>query len=252
MTRGDAAVLPRAARRIKNIAAVLILVLPVACTAALAAQPRAQPLITIPPANLSPPPASPSPSVTAARALLPSTLQTVHDAEGAGTAACGALTGKAASAVTVLLALLGTTEALDQKPALQVVLAEQGDRRAEALFTATRNGAQALGVAAATLSDTGGGVTLLSNDATVFAASFLRLLRALAPDEVEIGISDNSASQSQAVADCGAARGWQPVIATAVKAGESPLDPALAQSLAERLTSGTGVPWRIVPAAELK
>lgn len=266
MTKGGIAAPPRAAWRVKNIAAVLTAALFAACLGAApgarAAQHGGQTLITIPPADLSRHPAAPNVlpasvptsvpgSVVAPRTLPPLAMQTLPDLDGTGIAACGALAGNDYSAIAVLLAVGSIPGEADWHLSPQLVLADDGDRHAQALLTATLNGAPALGVATVALDDAAGAVTLLYDEATSFAASFPRLLRAFAPREVEIGISDNSASQPQTAGECGAAAGWQSVIAATARSGESPLAPALAQSLAERLTADTGRPWRVVPPTEL-
>jgi hypothetical protein len=159
------------------------------------AQSSSQPLIRIPPAQLSPQPA-PTPTTTgrdvaasapaaapitpAPRALLPTGVQVLRDSRGAGLAMYGALTGKAASAIGVILAIFAHSEAFDPKPLLRLVLADASDRQAQALFTATVHGAPVIGVAIAALSDTGGDVTVLYDNADGFAASFPRMRQVLA------------------------------------------------------------------------
>lgn len=157
------------------------------------AEPRAQtggsPLITIPPAKLSPPPAAPAIAATAAivepaaRALLPTKLQILHDSAGSAIAMYGALTDKAASATGIVLAIFANSEAFDPTPALRLVLGDQDDRHAQALFTATVHGAPVTGIAVAALGDTGGDVTVFYGDADRFAAAFSRMRGALAQSD---------------------------------------------------------------------
>src|SRR5277367_3683854 len=186
------------ARRFANIVA-----LGVALAILLAPQggPRAQtagsPLIKIPPAQLPPPtvasptasatgptPAAPAPTTApmapAPRALLPTAVQVLHDPQGAGLAMYGALTGKAASATAILLSIFANSEAFDPTPTLLLVFADDSDRRAQALFTATVHGARVIGVAVAALGNSGGDVTVFYDNDDAFAASFPRMQQALA------------------------------------------------------------------------
>jgi len=159
------------------------------------AQNGSQPLIRIPPAQL-PPQAAPAPTASgpdvatappaaapitpALRALLPTGVQVLRDSRGAGLAMYGALTGKAASAAGVILAIFANSEAFDPKPSLRLMLSDESDRQAQALFTATVHGAPVIGIAIAALDDTGGDVTVLYDNAEAFAASFPRMRQALA------------------------------------------------------------------------
>ncbi|HEU0218085.1 MAG TPA: hypothetical protein VFQ90_15605 [Stellaceae bacterium] len=189
MQRGAFAGAPRrGAWRSQNIvAAVVIAAIGFGLAAAASAETSGMPLIRIPPARLSPlaaaPPAvaaTPSKIPPAARALLPTDVQVLHDSRGAGMAMYGALTGKAGSAVGVILAVFAHSQAFDPSPALQLVLADEANRHAQALFTATVHGAPVIGVAVAALSDDGGDITVFYDAADAFAASFPRMREALA------------------------------------------------------------------------
>jgi hypothetical protein len=146
------------------------------------------PLITIPPAKLPParPPASPASEAAiqpAASALLPNHVQVMHDPQGAGIVMYGALTGKAASAVGVLLGVFTYSQAFDPTPVLPLVITDQSDRHAQALFTAKVRGAPVTGIAVASLGDAGGDVSVFYDDSASFAASFPRLRQALAQSD---------------------------------------------------------------------
>lgn len=208
-------------------------------------------LITIPPAKLSQRPEAPASVETAsppmAPALLPAELRILHDPQGSGLALYGALTGNAGSATGALLAMFAHSETFDPTPVSQLLLADQDDRRAQALFTAVAHGAPVIGIAVAVLDDPGGGVALLYDDAGDFPSSFPRLRQALAPSAtVEIGMSDNSAYEADTAEGGNADANWDQVIAALAKGGETPIDPALAHLLTERLASDTGETWRIV------
>jgi hypothetical protein len=118
--------------------------------------------------------------VPAPRALLPTAVQVLRDSQGAGLAMYGTLTGKAASAAAVLLAIFANSEAFDPTPTLLLVLADDSDRHAQALFTATVHGARVIGIAVAALGDNGGDVTVFYDDGDAFTASFPRMQQALA------------------------------------------------------------------------
>jgi hypothetical protein len=92
----------------------------------------------------------------------------------------GALTGKTESAVGVVLAVFAHSQAFDPGPALRLVLADDADRHAHALFTAMVRGAPVIGVGVVALSDSGGDITVFYDTADVFPASFPRLREALA------------------------------------------------------------------------
>jgi hypothetical protein len=147
-----------------------------------------RPPITIPPATQIAPPAPPvaAPSSRAGlqpapRSLLPTSIQTLRDPQGAGIAIYGQLTGKADSALAVLAAVFAYSAAFDPGPALRLVLADQNDQSVQALFTATVHGAPVIGLAAIALSDTGGDVAVFYDYPDSFAASFPRLRQALGP-----------------------------------------------------------------------
>lgn len=178
-----------AARRSKDIlaAALAIGALVLGLTAPASAQTSGLPLIRIPPARLPPlaaaPPdvaAAPGKILPAARALLPTNVQILRDSQGAGLAMYGALTGRAGSAVGVVLAVFAHSQAFDPGPVLRLVLADEADRHAQALFTATVRGTPVTGVVVATLSDSGGDITVFYDAADAFAASFPRMRDALA------------------------------------------------------------------------
>lgn len=263
MTTGMvAAIPPHATWRIAvslAVAAVLLAGLPLP-TLARGVTPYTAPLITIPPAKLPP---LPSPGATASaeavftpapRDLLPSELQILHDPRGSGLAMYGALTGKAGSAIAAVLGIFAHSDTFDAAPVSRLLLADQGDRHAQALFTAGVHGAPVMGIAVAALGDPdGGGVAVFYDEAGDFPASFPRLQQALAPGaEVEIGISDNSAYETDTAADGNADANWDKAIAALIKGGEAPIDAALANSLADRLASDTGESWRVVSPATLR
>jgi hypothetical protein len=150
--------------------------------------------ITIPPAHLpapavttpaptnSPPSSDAVPATTiapAARSLLPTGVQILHDSQGPGIVMYGRLTGQAASATGVILAIFINSEAFDPTPSLRLVLADQDDRHAQALFTAAVHGAPVIGVVVAALSETSGDVSVFYDKAGSFAESFARMRQAL-------------------------------------------------------------------------
>lgn len=238
-------------RTIFAMAAALVAAL--AAPAAPRAESSSTPLIKIPPAQLSPPPAKLTTTFQAvARTLLPTEMHILRDPEGSGIAMHGALADKATSAVGVLLAVFANSEAFDPTLSPPLVLADKDDQHAQALFTATVHGGAVTGVAAAALSDSGGEVTVIYDDTDGFAAAFPRLRQALAQDNaVQIGRSDNSISAAEVTHDINVDPGWQEVIASAVTPpsgiGNSP-----AQALADKLSRDTNEPWRIVPLSELR
>lgn len=189
MQRGAFAGAPRrGAWRSQNIvAAVVIGAIGFGLATAASAETSGMPLIRIPPARLPPlaatPPivaATPSKIPLAARALLPTDIQVLRDSQGAGLAMYGVLTAKAESAVGVILAVFAHSQAFDPSPALQLVLADEADRHAQALFTATVHDAPVIGIAVAALSDSGGDITVFYDAADAFAVSFPRMREALA------------------------------------------------------------------------
>jgi hypothetical protein len=189
----------RAARRITNIVSIIAgLTIFVAAPAEPLAQTGSAPLIKIPPAQLPPvaaatpsPPAASPPIRPAPRALLPTHVQILHDSQGAGLALYGALTGKADSAAGVILAIFVNSEAFDPSPSVKLMIADEADRHAQALFTATVKGAPVTGIAVAALSDSGGDVTVFYDAADAFVASFLRIRGALAQSD-GIGMAELS------------------------------------------------------------
>ena len=143
----------------------------------------------IPPPPTASPPTAPTPSPAAAsgiepapRALLPTHVQVLRDSRGSGLAMYGALAGKADSASAVTLAIFANSEAFDPIPAVQLMVADEDDRQAQALFTATVRGVPVIGVAVAALSPAGGDVTVLYDNADGFALSFPRMQQALKDD----------------------------------------------------------------------
>ncbi|HML09779.1 MAG TPA: hypothetical protein VK432_02895 [Stellaceae bacterium] len=207
-------------------------------------------VITIPPAKLPPLPAP--------RTLIPSELHVLHDPQGTGLALYGALTGNTQSASGAVLALITESETFDPEPVAQLLLADESDRRAQALFTALVHGAPVIGVAVAALGDPDGDVTLFYDDASTFPDSFPRLRQALAPGAaVEIGMSDNSVYEADTAGDGNADANWadanwNTAIAALAKGGDAPIDAALAHSLADRLASDTGEIWRILAPATFR
>jgi hypothetical protein len=181
----------RAARRIVNIVGTITgLIIVLAAPAEPLAQTGGQPLIKIPPAQL-PPVAAATPSPAAAppsirpspRALLPTRVQILHDSQGAGLALYGALTGKADSAAGVSLAIFANSGAFDPTPSVKLVVADEADRHAQALFTATVKGVPVTGIAVAALNDSGGDVTVFYDAVAAFAGSFPRMREALAQSD---------------------------------------------------------------------
>ena len=67
--------------------------------------------------------------------------------------------------------------------ALPLVVADEADRRAQALFTATVHGAPVIGVVVAALSEKGGDVTVFYDAADRFAGSFKRMREGLAASD---------------------------------------------------------------------
>jgi hypothetical protein len=189
-----------AARRITNIVGTILgLIVVLAAPAEPLAQTGSQPLIKIPPAQLppvaaaTPSPAAGPPSIQPApRALLPTHVQILHDSQGAGLALYGALTGKADSAAGVILAIFVNSGAFDPSPSVKLLIADEADRRAQALFTATVKGVPVTGIAVAALSDSGGDVTVFYDAAAAFVASFPRMRAALAQSD-GVGMAELSA-----------------------------------------------------------
>lgn len=251
-----AAARPRHARRSTTCAAGLLVGLAIV----LASGPGARGADSVPPALITIPPAH-LPSLAAAaavkpapRELLPADIEVLGDPAGAGFAMWGVLAGKAESASGVILAELAHSRAFDAPaPAIRLLVADQGDRHAQALFMATAQGTPLLGIAAAALDAEGGSVTVFYDRAEAFAESFPRMRRAL--DEiaaVAIGMTDNSAAAAQRAGIVRAAAGWEPVVAAAADAGEAQGQMTLAQNLVDRLSGAAGDPWRIVPPDQLK
>lgn len=245
---------PTLARAAGQMAKMLGVAIAIGASLALPADARvvtgAARLIVIPPAKLPPVAA---PDATAPIALLPTELQTLHDAQGAGLAMYGALTAKTESASAALLAVFAHSADFDPAPVSQLLLADQDDRRAQALFTAMAHGAPVIGIATATLGDPGGDIALFYDDADAFAASFPRLQQALAPSAtVEIGISDNSVYEADAASGNNADANWDEAIAALLKGGDTPIDTELARALTARLTSDTGETWRVVSPVALR
>jgi hypothetical protein len=143
-----------------------------------AAQGTNPPPIAIPPAQITPP-GDAAPTPLTMRALLPATMRTLRDSRGAGLVMYGALSGKASSALAVLQGIFTYSQAFDPIPALLLVLADQEDRHAQALFTASVRGAPVIGVATASLTDSGGNVSVFYDHAEDFAASYPRLRQTL-------------------------------------------------------------------------
>jgi hypothetical protein len=134
--------------------------------------------IAIPPAQITPP-GDATPAQLTMRALLPADIRILHDSQGAGLVMYGALSGKASSALAVLQGVFTYSQAFDPIPALPLVVADQDDRHAQALFTASVHGVPVTGVAAVALTDTGGNVSVFYDHPEDFAASYKRLRQTL-------------------------------------------------------------------------
>jgi hypothetical protein len=260
MTMGIAAAPLRATRRItKNLAVAAAIVAGLASPLLASAATNTPPLITIPPAKLPPLPAldataSAEPAlIPMPREWLPTGLQVLRDPQGTGLAIYGAVAEKTESATGALLSIFAHSKAFDSAPVSHLVLADESDRRAQALFTATAHGAPVIAVAVAALGDPEDDVSVFYDNAGAFPASFPRLQQALASSApVEIGISDNSVDEADIAGDGNADANWDEAIAALIKGGETPIDSALAHSLADRLASDTGEKWRIVSPATLR
>jgi len=179
MTTGAfASARPRAARRIAIAFAIAgTLTFPVAVSAEVGGPPP----IAIPPAQSAvPAPESPATVQPVAASLLPGDVQVLRDSQGAGIAMYGALGGKAASALGVVLGIFAYSQAFDSTPALLLVLADQRDQHAQALFTGSVRGQKVIGVAVVSLDDTGGDVSVFYDASEAFSASFTRMRQALA------------------------------------------------------------------------
>ena len=74
---------------------------------------RVPPLAAAPAANPAANPVAPGKIAPAARSLLPTDVQVLRDSRGAGLAMYGALTGKAGSAIGVVLAVFACSGAFD-------------------------------------------------------------------------------------------------------------------------------------------
>jgi hypothetical protein len=153
--------------------------------------------ITIPPAAQiappapvpPPPPAAPLGIAPAPRALLPASVETVRDPQGAGIVMYGQLSGKADSALAVGSAIFAYSQAFDPLPAPLLAVADKNDRSAQSLFAATVHGVTVLGVAVVALSDAGGNVSVFYDYPDSFAASFPRLQQALGPGRADTGLT---------------------------------------------------------------
>jgi hypothetical protein len=145
--------------------------------AAAAPAPQAPTLAPGEPGQTVPPP---QPTM---RALLPSSVQVLRDPDGTGIVMYGSLTARATSALAVLQGVFTYSQAFDPIPALPLTLADDADRHAQALFTATVGGKPVIGVAVAALSDKGGDVSVFYDYAGSFAVSFARLRRAFADSD---------------------------------------------------------------------
>jgi hypothetical protein len=256
MIMGGSAAMPlRAVRRIvKNLGPAAALVVSLVSPAGARVATTISTLITIPPAKLPPlpPPAAPA-SAPVSGELSPIQLQILRDSQGTGLAVYGALTGKIDSAAAALLAVFAHSPIFDPAAVAQLLLADEDDRRAQALFTAMVGGAPVIGVAVAALGDPGGDVAIFYDDADTFPTSFVRLRQAFAPSAaVEIGVSDNSVYEADAAAENNADANWDEAIAAVAKGGEAPIDRQRAHAMADKLASDTGQRWRIVLPAALR
>jgi hypothetical protein len=151
-----------AARRLALLLCAAALATPIAAAAQSGSHP-----IAIPPAQIPPPAASGDPAATqppsqpTMRSLLPSSVQILRDSRGTGIVMYGALTAPAASALAVLQGVFTYSQAFDPIPALPLALADEADRHAQALFTATVHGAPVIGVTVVSLGDKGGDVAVI-------------------------------------------------------------------------------------------
>jgi hypothetical protein len=186
MAKGvSAAAWQLAGRRIAHgivVAAALAIVAP----GELEAQTSGSPPIRIPPARLPPlaeappsAPALPAKLQPAPQGLLPTHVQILRDSQGSGVTMYGVLGGEAASAAGVILAIFAYSEAFDPTPAVQLLVADERDQRAQAMFTARIRGVPVTGIAVATLGDKSGDVTVFYDIADTFGASFRRMQRTL-------------------------------------------------------------------------
>lgn len=187
---------------------VTLWILAAVCTLALLGGARAQNRpITIPPATqITPAPTPPPPAenqaapnqaatapatgiAPAPRGLLPTSIQTVRDPEGAGIVMYGQLTGKADSALAVAAAVFAYSQAFDPIPAALLAVTDKSDRSAQVLFAATVRGATVLGIVVVGLSDTDGDVSVFYDYQDAFVASFPRLQQALGPGLPDTGLT---------------------------------------------------------------
>jgi hypothetical protein len=213
------------------LCAVLVLALPAN------AQAQNRP-ITIPPATQITPPALPPQAATppgippAPRSLLPTSIETVRDPQGAGIVIFGQLTDKADSALGVISAIFAYSQAFDPTPKPLLAVADKDDRSAQALFNAAVNGAPVLGIAVVSLRDSGGDVSVFYDYPGSFAASFPRLQQALAPGGASAGLSPLPLADGASI---GIAPGWR-----VIGQGKGVVD--LAGTQGEVMTLGDTIP----------
>lgn len=207
---------------------------------------RAAQLIRIPPAPMPPPAAAEAPQIAPAPgALLPTAIRVLQDSPGAGLAMYGTLMGTARSAAGVVLAVFAYSGAFDPTPSPLLLLADATDRHAQALFAAAGQGVPLIGVAAVSLDDSGGDVTVVYDRAEVFATSFGPLQQGLAQiAAVEIGMTDNSASETETEGAYVADAAWQPLVAT--NHDDLQADSPLVRTLLDALSRETMEQWRII------
>lgn len=244
---------------IGRAAKVLTLVGALSAPSAASADNSATPLIRIPPAPpphlvASAPSATATKIVPAARAFLPNRMLVLTDPNESGIVMYGPLPSAPASAASIVLAVVAEPDAFDAAPSAQLIVADENDRHAQALFTAVARGRTVIGVATATLGESAGDVSLVYDNADTFAESFPRLENTLVRTAaIEIGVMDNSACDCETAVRAMPNLGWRPIIAaTAAAEGEARIDASLTQALVDKLSNEMARPWRLLSSAEWK
>jgi hypothetical protein len=176
---------------------------------------------------------------TASRALLPVSVDTVRDPQGAGLVMYGQLTGKADSALGVIAAILAYSGAFDPVPAPLLAVADKSDRSAQSLFAARVRGATVLGVAVVALDDSAGNVSVFYDYADSFPSAFPRLQQALGPGRADTGLAPLRLADGS---DISIAPGWR-----VVGQGKSLAD--LAGGQGELMSLGNRIPVYTHPTA---
>jgi len=193
------------------------------------------PPITIPPAPQVAPPApsaSPPGIPPAPRALLPTDVKTLRDPQGAGIVMYGQATGTAPSALAVVAAIFAYSQAFDRGAAPLLVVWEEGDRAAQALFAGAVHGAPILGIAAVKLYDYGGDVSVFYDYAASFEAAFPRLQQVLEQNGGTAGLTMLHLADGSEI---GVGAGWR-----VIGQGKGLVD--LAGPLGEFLSLGDVIP----------